>query len=693
MARSARGPQCCEGRLRAPFVVPGPLRRANPQMEDTEKRHDFAQLHRSKLRSDCAFPSDGPETVPAVALIGYARVSITEEETWRQHDVLQEAGCARIFTDRASGAHEERPELARALDHLREGDTLVVWRLDRLARSLRDLVDTVAALGRARHHAAQPGREDRHGGTRAGRISCTSARACRPSSSTSSASAARAGRARASASRASNDDRRGRPQPAALRRDARRRGRPSSARCPAPADAPRRRPPERAARRAGAARATAPASRCRSSPRRPPPSRPSTSRISDAQGPALSLRHTAANADVVLRYPDDWRRSSSDLAVADLGLDDPIVLTPGRAGGAMIMAGMSPATGATLLPGGVTRRLSQTPAPARVKLGRLRAYHYADLRVDGLTRRHDGLRRADERGRADDGVPGAVARRPRPARRGLRSAWRSRCASSAAARSRSARAAATSSTSTSSSRRWTATPDRPARRARVGPLAGRAGPHRRDAGDGVRPRPGDRRPRSGPRRARPPPTGGILAAIDAGASRLPAARAGRQHRQRRALRRRADRGAPRRAPAAAPRSARSRQLGYETTRRAGRADRDGPPGRRPGRGDDPCRADVAQHARHRLQRDVRRRARPSDRRQGAAARRHPRLGRATAAAREHARPCRRAARAAPGAGRCVRRARVGSPSPSPPARRCAPRPPAADAAARRYSESSSSTSG
>src|SRR4051794_18274865 len=82
-----------------------------------------------------------------MALIGYARVSITEEETWRQHDVLQEAGCARIFTDRASGAHEERAELARALDHLREGDTLVVWRLDRLARSLRDLVEIVAALG------------------------------------------------------------------------------------------------------------------------------------------------------------------------------------------------------------------------------------------------------------------------------------------------------------------------------------------------------------------------------------------------------------------------------------------------------------------------------------------------------------------------------------------------------------------
>ena len=81
-----------------------------------------------------------------MALIGYARVSVLEEESWHQHDVLEEAGCIRIFTDRSSGAHEERPELARCFDHLRDGDTLVVARLDRLGRSLRDLVDTTLAL-------------------------------------------------------------------------------------------------------------------------------------------------------------------------------------------------------------------------------------------------------------------------------------------------------------------------------------------------------------------------------------------------------------------------------------------------------------------------------------------------------------------------------------------------------------------
>lgn len=82
-----------------------------------------------------------------VALIGYARVSTVEQNPQLQHDALQNAGCERIFVDQASGALDQRPELARALDHLRRGDTLVVWRLDRLGRSLRHLVDTVRALG------------------------------------------------------------------------------------------------------------------------------------------------------------------------------------------------------------------------------------------------------------------------------------------------------------------------------------------------------------------------------------------------------------------------------------------------------------------------------------------------------------------------------------------------------------------
>ena len=61
------------------------------------------------------------------ALLGYARVSTGEQELGLQHDALSAAGCLRIFSDTASGALDERPELARLLDDLRAGDTLVVW--------------------------------------------------------------------------------------------------------------------------------------------------------------------------------------------------------------------------------------------------------------------------------------------------------------------------------------------------------------------------------------------------------------------------------------------------------------------------------------------------------------------------------------------------------------------------------------
>jgi DNA invertase Pin-like site-specific DNA recombinase len=81
-----------------------------------------------------------------MALLGYARVSTDEQDATLQLDALTAAGCERLFTDTGSGALFERPELARVLDHLRKGDTLVVWRLDRLGRSLRHLVETVNAL-------------------------------------------------------------------------------------------------------------------------------------------------------------------------------------------------------------------------------------------------------------------------------------------------------------------------------------------------------------------------------------------------------------------------------------------------------------------------------------------------------------------------------------------------------------------
>jgi DNA invertase Pin-like site-specific DNA recombinase len=76
--------------------------------------------------------------------IGYARVSTDDQHLDLQLDALREAGCSRVFTEKASGALDDRPELARLLDHLRKGDTVVVWRLDRLGRSLRHLIEIVA---------------------------------------------------------------------------------------------------------------------------------------------------------------------------------------------------------------------------------------------------------------------------------------------------------------------------------------------------------------------------------------------------------------------------------------------------------------------------------------------------------------------------------------------------------------------
>ncbi len=83
-------------------------------------------------------------------LIGYARVSTADQDLALQLDALQAAGCEKVFTDKASGAKGARPGLAEALAYAREGDHLVVWKLDRLGRTMKGLVDLAAELeGRA----------------------------------------------------------------------------------------------------------------------------------------------------------------------------------------------------------------------------------------------------------------------------------------------------------------------------------------------------------------------------------------------------------------------------------------------------------------------------------------------------------------------------------------------------------------
>src|SRR5215217_7767931 len=79
-------------------------------------------------------------------LIGYARVSTDYQNLALQQDTLEKAGCEQIFTDTVSGTKARRPGLEQALSHLRPGDTLVVWRLDRLGRTLPHLLQTVTNL-------------------------------------------------------------------------------------------------------------------------------------------------------------------------------------------------------------------------------------------------------------------------------------------------------------------------------------------------------------------------------------------------------------------------------------------------------------------------------------------------------------------------------------------------------------------
>jgi len=102
-------------------------------------------------------------------LVGYARVSTDEQTTRLQLDALKDAGCHRIFQDKLGGALSSRPQLDRALGELRAGDTLVVWKLDRLGRSLRNLLE-IAEVLRERDIALRSLTEHLDTATAAGRM-------------------------------------------------------------------------------------------------------------------------------------------------------------------------------------------------------------------------------------------------------------------------------------------------------------------------------------------------------------------------------------------------------------------------------------------------------------------------------------------------------------------------------------------
>lgn len=85
-------------------------------------------------------------------LIGYARVSTQDQHLDLQRGALANAGCQKVFEDKTSGSRDERPGLNKTLEVLREGDTLVVWKLDRLGRSVKRLVDLISSLAKQNIH-------------------------------------------------------------------------------------------------------------------------------------------------------------------------------------------------------------------------------------------------------------------------------------------------------------------------------------------------------------------------------------------------------------------------------------------------------------------------------------------------------------------------------------------------------------
>lgn len=114
----------------------------HPMRSPSEASETRVQKSRLATEGVNEFRDNGTRT----DLVGYARISTTDQVLDLQLDALRAAGCVRCFSDTASGSTTDRPDLTRALDYVRPGDTLVVWKLDRLGRSLPHLIETVQAL-------------------------------------------------------------------------------------------------------------------------------------------------------------------------------------------------------------------------------------------------------------------------------------------------------------------------------------------------------------------------------------------------------------------------------------------------------------------------------------------------------------------------------------------------------------------
>ena len=103
--------------------------------------------HAHQWASGCHQRAAGPATG---AVLGYGRVSREGQDLAQQRAALRAAGCSRLFEEKAFGGRWDRPELHRLLDHLRDGDVVVVWKLDRLSRSLKDLLHIMEKIGEFR---------------------------------------------------------------------------------------------------------------------------------------------------------------------------------------------------------------------------------------------------------------------------------------------------------------------------------------------------------------------------------------------------------------------------------------------------------------------------------------------------------------------------------------------------------------